>query len=800
MMMKVMKTSSRALLCLIVTLIFHTGHAQESSSSGYILEEIVVTARKREESLQDTPVAISAFTAQELEYRQISSTDQLGDITPNVTFDPAGPSSGSNSAAQIFIRGIGQTDFTPVTDPGVGLYIDGVYMARSVGNVLDFLDVERVEILRGPQGTLFGRNTIGGAIVIHSKRPDNEFRGNLQGKFGDDDMIHITAKLNVPFSDNLFGNLAYAYRERDGYVNRLYDDSDTGDDDNQSVRGSLLWEATDDFEAYVTFDYTRIRENGAPTVSAGVNDKMAFGTFGNGLLESCPTISVNPNFPGGGPPTFPPPGFGAGGAPGCYGPDTFAGPHTSEGTFPVFSNLDIWGVSGELKWDVNEWLTIKSITGYREMEMDSSRDADNTPANIFATQDYYDHEQITQEIQLSGSALDEHLHWLIGFYYFQEEGFNINPVILPVGSLQSGGFYDNESVAGFFQLTNNFTDNFALTIGGRYTVDKKRYTPDQFALGDASQGPGSIFATTWPRVAGLYLSSTGPMRAGQRILPFQEFDEEFDDFTVMFNLAYNWTDNFMTYFNFSEGFKSGGFDQRFAAPPIDPATGALTNAPSTFDPETVSSYEVGLKSEWFDNRLRMNLALFHTDYDNLQIIIRETFNPITFNGGSANIDGAEAELTWVPTDRLFITFALGYIDAEYAELSDSVINNATPIFPHYKLVNTPELSTALGVAYTMDLNDWATLTPRLDWSFHDEQYNNSVNTQKIFQDDYHLLNAALTMQTNDEHWEAVLAFRNITDEEYILTGNSGFATASSYAARVYGRPFEWSVSLKYSFF
>ena len=222
--------------------------------------------------------------------------------------------------------------------------------------------------------------------------------------------------------------------------------------------------------------------------------------------------------------------------------------------------------------------------------------------------------------------------------------------------------------------------------------------------------------------------------------------------------------------------------------------------PAHLTRKRVSSYEIGLKSEWFDSRLRMNLAWFHTDYDNLQIIIRETFNPITFNGGSANIDGAEAELTWVPTDRLFVTFSLGYIDAEYAELSDSVLNNATPILPHYKLVNTPELSTALGVAYTMDLNDWATLTPRLDWSFHDEQYNNSVNTQKIFQDDYHLLNAALTMQTNDEHWEAVLAFRNITDEEYILTGNSGFATASSYAARVYGRPFEWSVSLKYSFF
>jgi len=790
--MRTQRTCAGLLMPLALTLAFPAAQAQSDRDSGFYLEEIIVTARKREEGLQDAPVAVSAFTAQELQYRQISSSDQLGDITPNLVFDSSGPSSGSRSAAQIFIRGIGQTDFTPVTDPGVGLYIDGVYMARSVGNVLDFLDVERIEILRGPQGTLFGRNTIGGAVVVHSKRPTDEFGGSLQGRFGDDDMVHVTAKLNAPLSDNLFGNIAFAYRDRDGHVKRIHTGGTTGDDDSESVRGSLLWEASDDFEAYVAFDYTRIRENGAPTVPAGMNDRGAFGTFGNALFADCATARINPGFPAGGPPSFPPPGVGSGSGAGCYNADSFAGPYATEGTYPVFSNLDIWGVSGELTWEVNDWLTIKSITGHRHMEMESSRDADNTPLNVFATQDYYDHDQISQEVQLSGNALDDHLNWLIGFYYFSEDGFNLNPVVLPVGSIHSGGIYDNESMAGFFQFTSNFTDNFALTVGGRYTVDKKRYTPDQYAIGDASQGPDSIFGPTWPLLTGVYLSSRGPMRAGDRILPFREFDEEFDDFTMMFNLAYNWTDDLMTYFTFSEGFKSGGFDQRFGAAP-------LSGEPSTFDPETVTSYEVGLKSEWFENRLRLNLAVFHTDYDNLQLIIRETFNPITFNGGSANIDGAEAELTWVPTERWFITMALGYIDAEYAQLSDSVINNPTPILPHYKLVNTPELSAALGVAYTLDLSDWGTLTPRLDWSFHDDQHNNAVNTPQIFQDDYHLLNAAVTLLTNDNHWEAVLAFRNITDEAYIVTGNSGFATASSYAARVYGRPFEWSISLKYSF-
>jgi iron complex outermembrane receptor protein len=775
------------------------------AQEGFILEEVVVTARKREESLQDTPVAVSAFTAQELQYRQIDSTDRLGDVTPNLTFDSVSPSSGSSSAAQIFIRGIGQTDFTPVTDPGVGLYIDGVYMARSVGNVLDFLDVDRVEVLRGPQGTLFGRNTIGGAVVIHSKRPTEEFGGSIKGQFGDDDMVYVTGKINVPVTDGLAANLAYAYRDRDGYVTRTTDGIDTGDDDSHAVRGSVLWDALDNFAGYLTFDYSRIRENGAPTVSGGVNDTMAFGTFGNGLLASCTAIVINnggfgpPAFGAGGPPSLPPPGVGAMGAPGCFGSDTFAGEFTSQGTFPVRSELDVWGVSGELTWEAADWLTIKSITGYREMEMESSRDGDNTPANIFATQDFYDHQQISQEVQFSGRLLDERLQWLFGLYYFQEDGFNINPVTLPVGAIQSGGLYDNESLAAFFQGTYSLTDRLDVTFGVRYTDDTKRFTPDQIALGDASMGVGSPFPNTWTNFAGIYLSSTGPMLPGDRILPFREFEKEFDDVSIMINFAYNWTDELMTYFTYSEGFKSGGFDQRFAAPPIDAATGLLTNAPDTFDPEFVKSYELGFKSQWLENRLRLNAAFFFTDYEDLQIIIRETFNPITFNGGEAEIKGAEFELTWVPTDRWYITAALGYIDAEYGQLSSSVLMNATPVLPDNSLVNTPEWSTALGVAYSFDVGQFGTLTPRVDWSFHDEQYNDAVNTPQLKQDSYHMLNAALTLETNDGQWEAVLAFRNILDEEYLITGNSAFQTAASYVEQVYGRPFEWSISLEYKF-
>lgn len=794
-----MKKIIYGLTPLLATSLLATAVVQANEGgTGFALEEVVVTARKREENLQATPIAISAFTEQELAYRQIDSTDKLSDITPNLTFDSAAPSSGSSSAAQIFIRGIGQTDFTPVTDPGVGLYIDGVYMARSVGNVLDFLDVQRIEVLRGPQGTLFGRNTIGGAVAIYSKKPEPEASGSVQVQVGDDDMRYITAKANMPISEQLLTNLAVSSRKRDGYVDRIFDGVKTGDDDSLSARGSLLWTPTDNFEVYATADATKIRENGTPGVSGGVNDKAAFGIFGNGLLASCTAVSINPNFDGSkanGPPSFPPPGPttpGVGGAPGCVHPETFDGEYKSGGTFPVKSELDVWGVSAELTWDVNEWLTIKSITGYREMEMESSRDGDSSPANIFATQDFYDHEQISQEFQFSGVLMEDKMKWLLGFYYFQEEGFNRNPVFLPVGAIQSGGLYDNESEAAFFQATYDMTDKLSLTLGVRYTEDTKRFTPDQISLGDASAS--GFFGPTWPNFAGFYLPSAGaPIAAGDRLATYAEFKEEFDDTNIMANLAYQWTDDFMTYLTYSEGFKSGGFDQRFTA---------FTAVPTSFEPETVESYEVGFKSDLFDSKVRLNVAVFHTDYQDLQIIIRESFNPITFNGGEATIDGAEVELTWVPTDRWYVTAALGYIDAEYDKLDPSVTSaqNATPLSKSNELANTPELSAALGVAYTFDLGDWATLTPRVDWSYHDEQENDAVNTPQLHQDSYDMFNASFSLETNDGRWESLLSFRNISDEDYLITGNSAFGTSAAYVEQVYGRPFEWSLSVKYNFF
>jgi hypothetical protein len=245
--------------------------------------------------------------------------DQLGAFVPNLQFDKAAPSSGSSSVGQIFIRGIGQADFTPVTDPGVAMYVDSIYIGRSPGNVLDLVDVERVEVLRGPQGTLFGRNSIGGAIKVHSRLPSfSDTANRIDLRLGNDDLRSMILRWNQPLTESLATSIAIGRQQRDGYVERTFDGIRTGDRDRWSARGAVRWEPTDAFAASLIVDYTTIDENGAPVVSGGVNDRQPFATFGNAVLESCDAVVVNPAFdatPQGGPPTFPPPGSPTGSAP-----------------------------------------------------------------------------------------------------------------------------------------------------------------------------------------------------------------------------------------------------------------------------------------------------------------------------------------------------------------------------------------------------------------------------------------------------------------------------------------------------
>jgi iron complex outermembrane receptor protein len=759
-----------------------------------LIEEVIVTARRREETLRDVPVSITAFSGPELKMRQINRADQLGPIVPNLEFDPVAPSSGSSSVGQLFIRGIGQTDFTPVTDPGVALYIDGVYLARAPGNVLDFVDIERIEVLRGPQGTLFGRNAIGGAIKVHTRRPDpSEFDGRLEARLGTDDLQRATLSVNQPFGADFAGNMVVYTERRDGYVRRSTDGLDTGDRDRWGLRAALAWDVSEALALLLTADATRIDENGAPAVSGGVNDRQPFATFGNAVLESCTAVRVNPGFdatPGSGPPTFPPPGLPTGNAPGCYGESSVPGPFSSAGTYPLASELDTAGVTLEVDWQLGDDWRFLSTTGLRSMDMFSSRDGDNTPANIFATRDHFEHEQLSQEFQLrfdAGAAL----HGVLGLYGFEEEGYNLVDVTVPGGALQSGGYYENTSWAAFGHGTLDFGDRWSMSLGLRYTEDEKRYLPDQFSAGDASMGgiPG-FFPATWPRLAGQYLGPTGPLPAGTRLLDFRYSQVDFDHTDFSTDLRYRASDSLTLYLAYTTGYKSGGFDQRFTGPTPD-------RLPTTFGPEEARNLELGAKGATADGRLRWSLALFEADYRDLQIIVRETFNPLTVNAGEARIRGGEFEADWLFGDAWTLRLGVGYLDGRYTALSEAA--QASGVGLDNQLVNAPPWSTSLGLRYEYALPGGSILTPHLDWSWTDEQYSDAVNDERVRQRAYHLLNLSLTWDLAGGDWQVFAALRNALDEEYLVTGNSAFTTAAAYVEQVWARPRQWQLGATWHF-
>jgi iron complex outermembrane recepter protein len=726
--------------------------AQTNTGTEFGIEEVVVTARKREESLQETPISIQAFTADGLEKRGIENVSQIGNFTPNMTFDRAAAIGGSNSSAIVYIRGIGQDAAIPTIDLGVGMYVDGVYLARSVGGVLDLVDVERIEVLRGPQGTLFGRNTIGGAINITSKKPNEEFRADATLTFGSDDKIDGKLSVNGQLAENLFATASFVSKNRDGYVHRP-DGTDMGDESSLAGRLALRWLPTDDIEVNLAFDAAERDENGAPFTLVDVNPAAAFIGFHNAFLA----------LPAGG--CFAPAGATD---PACYNEQWLpSDKDTDLGDLPAKDKLDLWGFSANIEWTVNENLILKSVTSRREYDSDFNLDQDHSPITIAHVRSHYSGEQTTQEFQALGNAFDNKLNWILGFYYFQEDGENLENINFSLVDFQSGGSVDNESLAYFAQGTYDFTEKLSITAGIRYTEDTKIFLPDQTVFGSLIGIP-----------------------AGTPILPSTEAKIKISEVTPMVNVGYQWNDELLTYFSYSEGFKSGGFTQR-----VFPPQGTIPS----FDPEFVAVYEVGFKWQGFNNRMRLNGAYFFSDYEDLQIVTQaNTVAPIVLNAGAAEIQGFELDLQAVPAINWLIEAGVGYIDDEITKL-----DAGTGLSLNNSLVKTPKWSANAALSYTWDWTGMGTLTPRLDFTHRSSYFANAINSAHTRQDAYSLVNLGLTYESNDSKWMVSAYGRNLTDERYISAGYSEhngptLSLGTSEVVRDRGR--EWGITIKRSFF
>lgn len=793
-------------LCLAVVIaglsLGQTALAQEQRESGAseILEELVVTARRREEGLQNAPIAISAYTGETLEYRGVTKLDEITRFVPNLTIENNPSFGGASNSAAIYIRGIGQKEFLPTSEPGVGLYVDGVYIARSVGAILDLIDIERLEVLRGPQGTLFGRNTIGGAINITTVTPEpgDEFGGEIGAAYGTDDRINLRGALNIPMGDTLAARVSVASFQQDGYVDRS-DGIDLGDDDTITGRLAVAWRPSDRLSLDFRLDATRDKENGPAMELLGI-DFTDLSQL-NGLVAAVPppmafvhnitTAAVGP-----GQPCAATDAAGNGitsnqNSPNCYDNRYVGKDGKNDGTAPARSESDVLGLSADISYEINDNLTLRSITAWRDLDSEFARDGDHSPHRISQFQDTLEQTQFTQELQLLGTY--ERMNWIAGIYYFAEDGDNENTLDFTISNFRSGGEFDNKSMAAFAQLTYDFTDQLHLTVGGRYTDESKKFHPDQVIYQNYYAGISQVLPPGHPLAA----LDAPFLQAGTRILPDLEKELEINEFTPMVNLSYDFADNIMAYATYSEGFKSGGFTQRVFPPVIPPFT-APPGTPDidlipTYEPEFVDVYELGFKSTLLDGRMRFNGAIFHTDYDDLQVQVFDSVAPVTENIGSASIDGVELEMQTAPGDGWLVEASLSWLDAGYDEIGTDL----TLIGSDNEFERVPEWASSVGVSKEFMLNEMGSLVVRVDWSYRDDTYNDAYNTEILKTDAYHLWDASVRWTNTQEDLSVILSGRNLGDEEFLVTGVYG--TAFQSYEGIFDRGQQWLFEVRKNF-
>ncbi len=758
----------------------------DTAATAPALEEVVVSARKRAENLQETPVSVSAFGAEELEQRQVASTADIGNLVPNVQFDGVAAESGGGASTQMSIRGIGQTDYVLTVEPGVAVYLDGVYISKSVGSLLNTVDLEQVEVLRGPQGTLFGRNTIGGAIVLTSKRPGTEPEFSVEATTGSFNRSDIKTVLSEPVNDVLKVRFSGAYQSRDGYVDRVLPNGDRtgatqGGTHDLSGRLTAVLDLAANFSATLAVDGSRMRDESPGQVLVRADENAAFAGAYNASVPGgqCLTTAGAARFAN----------------PNCYNSQWVKpiSSLTTTNSGPNVSDTNVWGSALTLDWDAGA-ARVKSISAYRKLNVLVSQDITASPSYFNDIGQNIGFEQLSEELQLSGKAFEQKLQYIVGLYALHEQGKQVFPVNLTLVQFVTGGHIDNNSYAGFGQVTYNFTDRLGITGGLRYTDETRKFNPQQYLAGYNAQ-------TNVPGFVNPFTGAFGP--PGLALFPPGWYRRSSSATTPALTVDYKLTSDLYTYFTYSEGFKGGGFVMRYF-PPVVPAPG--TNPDSLVGyakPETARLYELGIKSEWLEHRLRANAAVFRTDYKDLQITFNidpdgpgpiGAFVPVLANAGTARIQGVELETEFAATDRLRLTASGGYLDAKYLSFSALAIQQL-PSLPT-QLPNAPEFTANVGFVADFVRNNTGRWFMRGDYSYRSEQFKEFTNDPALKQGAYGILNASLNYQSPDSHWSASLGGTNLTDKIYIVSGvsNSGIG----YAQAAVSRPREWFLRLKYN--
>ena len=720
---------------------------------------VTVTAQRREQSALDVPLSVSAFSAEDLEATGAVDITSIQRSTPNATIEVA---RGSNSTLIAFIRGVGQQDPLWGFEPGVGLYVDDVYVARPQGAILDIFDIDRIEVLRGPQGTLYGRNTIGGAIKYVTRRmgdePDLKAKVNL-GTFNQADVI---VSGSTPLSDTFSVGGAVAKYTRDGFGENLNTGAEHYDKDVLAYRVSAEWAPSADFFVRASYDRSEDDSNAK---------------HGHRLLPSADgTLPVTSD-------VF----------------DTRAG-------LGDRNSVETEGYSLTAEWTVNDLVTLKSITAYREGETTTPIDFDALPQPDFDVPAIYMDDQFSQEFQLLYSG--DRLNGIAGIYYLDGNASGAFDVILGgLGlTVYQGGDQNKENFSIYGDATYDINDQWALTLGGRYTKDET--TAD--VLRELWLGLGSGTFDPSNTTSAFFVTQTD----------FQGLTRSDEEFTPRVSLSYKPTDNLNLYATYAQGFKAGGFDPRARAD-LDP----LGLSEQGFGPESVDSYEIGAKGSFFDNALNLNAALFFAEYSDQQITVQsgadsdndgtnDTFVSSVFNAGESEYTGFELEGTWFINDLFTLSGNLGIIDAEITEIISADVN----IADQFVTQNTPELQGQLALNYTNDLGEHGEISVTGALSYRDEYFLFNVANPgfaagvnalypaggpALDPESYTLADLSVVWTSPSEKYRVGLHGRNLTDEEYRVTAYnfvtpSQLGVDSAYSA-FYGSPTTVTASLSVDF-
>ncbi len=742
------KKTTRGLLCLgaaaaafatapvaLPALAQSSGPAPSASSAGE-MEEIIVTARRREESLQDVPVSVSAFTGETLDVVGAPDITTLQQITPNLTLQVA---RGSNSTLIAFIRGVGQQDPLWGFEPGVGLYVDDVYVARPQGAVLDIFDIERIEVLRGPQGTLYGRNTIGGAIKYVTKRIGDEAEGKARLNIGSYNQRDAIASFATPIGDKFGIGGALAVYRRDGFGKNLNTGAEHYNKEINAGRLSLEFKPTESLFFRLSGDKTDDRSNAR---------------HGHRELP------------------------GVGGVPAVLS-DVY---DTNSGLGDD-NDVETKGVSLTGEWEVNDIVTLKSITAYRKGDTLTNIDFDNTPSPTLDVPAFYKDDQFTQEIQALFTA--DRWQGVAGIFYLDASASGAFDTILGAlnTTIATSGKVDTESWAGFADLSYDVTDQFSVSVGARYTQDDKE---------------GTVFRANYTGIRSPLLGGTP--RNPVLLRTNYTNDKSFDQFTPRVSATFEANDDLTLYASFGKGFKSGGFDMR----------GDAIFTPNTvngYEPEKVDSYEVGVKGKALDNRLTFNLAGFYSQYDGQQVTtqVAATNGIASFvdNVGNSRIWGVELEGAVFLTEGLSATYAVGYTNADFKEFLqyDLVTQRFIDVADQRVFQNTPKWNGNVGLTYNHDLADNnGTLTFSGSAAYRSKYSLFEIPNPALDQGSYWLLDAGIVWTSASDTWRVGLHGKNLGDKQYRVGGyNFPGAAFGNSIIGYYGPPRTYTVSLEVRF-